>query len=283
MRNTLVFAAVVALGLAVSVAFLAGQYVGQNGERTTAPTLPEGLGGGPGTAAVPTESVSLNYARITFSVPAGGSRSLQAWTSSEALGDLGTLDRSSPGLFSPRVPAPERHKEWISLDAYLVPEDWDGMLGGERVHEPLGAANGAGLVEKVYDKASPLLFLAVGSSPDDYSFRTVVEINGTGTWDASDETDDRSSPLLTLSWSFGMAKPAGIDEPPYALALRFETQELLVSGGEDPWVVVRLGAHPQISVIDPGFDLLFDVTTTADAATDVTVVTAYLEEVSFTY
>ena len=283
MRNTLVFAAVVALGLAVSVAFLAGQYVGQNGERTTAPTLPEGLGGGPGTAAVPTESVSLNYARITFSVPAGGSRSLQAWTSSEALGDLGTLDRSSPGLFSPRVPAPERHKEWISLDAYLVPEDWDGMLGGERVHEPLGAANGAGLVEKVYDKASPLLFLAVGSSPDDYSFRTVVEINGTGTWDASDETDDRSSPLLTLSWSFGMAKPAGIDEPPYALALRFETQELLVSGGEDPWVVVRLGAHPQVSVIDPGFDLLFDVTTTADAATDVTVVTAYLEEVSFTY
>ena len=282
MRNTLVFAAVVALGLAVPTAFFAGQYVGQNGERTTAPMLPEGPGGGPGTAAVPTESVSLNYARITFSVPAGGSRSLQAWTSSEALGDLGTLDRSSPGLFSPRVPAPERHKEWISLDAYLVPGDWDGMLGGVRVHEPLAAA-GAGLVEKVYDKASPLLFLAVGSSPDDYSFRTVVEINGTGTWDASDETDDRSSPLLTLSWSFGMAKPAGIDEPPYALALRFETHELLVSGGEDPWVVVRLGAHPEIPGIDPGFDLLFDVTTTADAATDVTVVTAYLEEVSFTY
>jgi len=241
MRNTLVFAAVVALGLAVSVAFLAGQYVGQNGERTTAPTLPEGPGGGPGTAAVPTESVSLNYARITFSVPAGGSRSLQAWTSSEALGDLGTLDRSSPGLFSPRVPAPERHKEWISLDAYLVPEDWDGMLGGERVHEPLGAANGAGLVEKVYDKASPLLFLAVGSSPDDYSFRTVVEINGTGTWDASDETDDRSSPLLTLSWSFGMAKPAGIDEPPYALALRFETQ---LVGDRPSGVTPR--AHPLV-------------------------------------
>jgi len=292
MRNTKTIVAVFALGLLVPVAFLAGQYVGQNSERNAIAALNQG--GGNGLDGLPGQGDPSTYSfSWGMSQPAGVNGGIRVLGDVDALSDQESIDEHEGWIDM------QGHKEWIEIDAYLVPPDWDGMASGRRIHSPLTLEGEPGAPE-VLDKSSPKLFLAVsyGDFAENQGTRAVdmflkigriVEPGTVTTISGLDEKDSSVGGRIWVNVSLNYAKIewAGGIEDVYSTYIELPKNWLPPAAIDDkssPLLFMELGAHPNIAGIHDDMEFTLDASMVFDTSVTIEIGSfTHMEDVSFSF
>jgi len=293
MRNTKTIVAVFALGLLVPVAFLAGQYVGQNTERNAVASLNQG--GGNGLDGLPGQGDPSTYSfSWGMSQPAGVNGGIRVLGNVDALSDQQSIDKHKGWIEL------QGHKQWFEIGAYLVPPDWDGMASGKRIHSPLTVAGEPGAPE-VLDKSSPRLFLSVsyGNFTEIQDTRAVVDyflkigkIVEPGAVTAISGLDENDSSIggriwVNVSLNYGKIEWTGGIEEVYSTYIELPKSWLLPAAIDDkssPLLFLGLGAHPNITAIYDDREFTLDASMVFDTSVDIEFGPfSHMEDVSFTF
>ncbi len=293
MRNTYVIAAVVALGLVAPVAFYAGQYVSQNDERVAGTSLNQGDGGNGLTGLPGGDGPSMSSFSFGGSQPANTYGGINVRGRLDKLGDLETPDD--------RVEEVELqdHKDWIMIETYVVPDDWDGTASGKRIHSPL-APEGEPGVTKQYDKSSPLLYLAVshGGYKEEADTRAVdmymkiesiIEPDLTTAVSDLDELDPSIGGRIWVNFSLNYAKIElkASTQSSYGAYIELPKSWIAPSVLKDkatPKLFFAMGANAGVADVDAEISYELDVTMVYESDVRINVEQyTHMEDVSFTY
>ena len=287
MRNTYVIAAVLAMGLVAPVAFLAGQYVSQQYERSAGKSPNQGDGGN-GLTGLPGGG-GPNATSFSFGIsqPSNVYGGVRIEGGIRALGDP-----EADGKHFREVVMAE-HKQEIMLESILVPPGWDGMLSGERVHNPLAAVDG-------HDVSSPRLFLAISYGEEDevggtramnayLKLGAIVEPGAVMEVSDLEETDDSVGGRIWVNVSLNYAKIQLEEYEEVAFSAYIELpgtwmSTLSTTDKSSPLLLMAVGAHPDVAAMhdDAEFAADFTMVFEEDAAM-VFGPFPHIEEVSFTF
>ena len=295
MRNTYVMAAVVALGLVAPVAFYAGQYVSQSYESVAGTALNQGDGGNgltglPGGGGPSTDAFSWGLHK-----PGGTYGEIGVQGRVDKLDDMDTL----AGRQEEEIMDAKGHEAWIDIAAYIVPPDWDGLASGERIHTPL-ADEGEPGISKAYDKATPLIYVAVSReglddgaetrAVDEYlKIKAVLEPGMPTVISGLDETDQTVGGRIWVNFSLNFRKieMTVSEQSAYSTYIELPKSWLppsLTVDKSSPLLFMAMGANPGVREIDGNATFEMSVGMVYDTAVDIIFEPfTHLEDLSFTY
>jgi len=287
MRNTYVIAAVLAVGLVAPVAFLAGQYVSQQNERTANTSLNLGDGGNgldglPGGDGPNTTSFSFGCSQ-----PSG------VYGGVHVEGGIGALgDPEAAGKHFKEALLTD-HRQQVDVEAFLVPPDWDGLVSGKRMHSPLTMVEGS-------DVSSPKLFLAISRGEDNESTGTramdvylklgaIVEPGAVAEISDLDDQDHSIGGRIWVNFSLSYAKIQMEEKMEEAFSAYIELPGTWMSNSSvtdksSPMLRLAVAAHPDVAGThdDAEFALDFSMVFEDDVMIEVGSF-PLMEDISFTF